>query len=419
MFLILFYIVLVIVRPQEYPAMVDFEVPILQIALVAALIAWLISGRKSYAEPQFALLSAFMLVILVSEVANGWFGGVLQECLVFGPVVVAFLILATSVTTQKRIQITMVVFVLCSSLLAIHGVLQKEEGIGWTGVGLIQDDGRIQYLGIFNDPNDLGLLFVAVLPMAFYLSSRGGLLGLARLFWLAAAALLLYGIYLTDSRGALLAVGLMFGVWVWLKRGLVTAILLGGLGLSGMMMLPSRLQELDSSEESAAGRLDAWYSGFQMFMSKPIFGVGAGLFTEHNFLTAHNSFVLVLAETGFVGFTIWLAFVVYCFRMMYALYRYDPKPTNPEAARSWANERAIGTTLLLTLCGLFCAAFFLSRTYVIILYFFAAMVVGEYSGASQRFPGLPVFRLGADATRIVVTSVGAIIALYLITRILL
>jgi hypothetical protein len=54
-------------------------------------------------------------------------------------------------------------------------------GVGWTGMGMIQD-GRIQYVGIFNDPNDLALLFVMVLPMALYLSSRGGWFGLKRLF---------------------------------------------------------------------------------------------------------------------------------------------------------------------------------------------------------------------------------------------
>ncbi|HKE49011.1 MAG TPA: O-antigen ligase family protein [Rhodanobacteraceae bacterium] len=418
MLFILIYIVLVIVRPQEYPGVAEMQLPILPIALVLALLAWLIAGRKNFAEPQFPLIGAFLLVMMFSQVVNGWSGGALQQFIQFGPAVAAFVIIANTATTQRRVMVVMAVFVLCSCVLAVHGVEQKAAGIGWTGMPLVQD-GRIQYVGIFSDPNDLGLLFVAVLPMALYLSSRGGLLGLLRLFWLAAAALLLYGIYLTNSRGALLAVGALLGAWLWQKRGLVTAVVIGGAGLAGMMMLPSRLQELDASESSAAGRVDAWYEGIQMFVSQPLFGVGAGNFTEHNYLTAHNSFVLALAETGFIGFAIWLAFVGYCFRMMLVLYRHKPELADAAATASWTTERALALTLLMSLVGFFTAAFFLSRTYVIILYFIAALVVAEYAGASRRFAGLPVFRLTQDAGRWFVIAAGGVVALFVITRVLL
>ncbi len=63
----------------------------------------------------------------------------------------------------------MAVIVMCSVVLAVHGIEQARSGIGWTGVP-IGEDGRIQYVGIFNDPNDLGLLFVAALPMSVLLS---------------------------------------------------------------------------------------------------------------------------------------------------------------------------------------------------------------------------------------------------------
>jgi O-antigen ligase len=304
-------------------------------------------------------------------------------------------------------------------VLAVHGVEQKANGIGWTGMPLVQEDGRIQYVGIFSDPNDLGLLFVATLPMAMYLSGRGGMLGLARLFWLAIAGLLVYGIYLTNSRGAMLAVGAIIGVWLWLRRGLVIAAVVCGAGLAGMMMLPTRLQELDAGEESAAGRIDAWYVGIHLFTSQPLFGVGAGQFTEHNYLTAHNSFVLALAETGFIGFTIWLGFVVYCFRMMFAIVRYKPVLQTDEEAELWSTESKLGMTLLLSLCGLFTAAFFLSRTYVIVLYLLAAVVVAEYAGAQNRFPDLPTFRIGRDVMRLLMTSAVGVVALFVITRVLL
>ena len=192
-FLTLLYVALVIVRPQEYPGMVELNLPILSLSLVAALLAWMMTPEKRFSEPQYALLGAFLLVCMVSEITNGWFGGAIWQFTQFGPTVAAFVILANVTNTRKRVVIVMATFVLCSAVLAIHGIDQVENGVGWTGMTLSQEDeeggGRIQYVGIFNDPNDLGLLFVCDVPMAFYLSTRGGFAGLCRLFWLAAGGL--------------------------------------------------------------------------------------------------------------------------------------------------------------------------------------------------------------------------------------
>ena len=416
MFLLsLIYLALTIIRPQDYlPGLVG--VPLLSVVLVLALVGWLASSGKTFAAPQFLILPAFLLVAMMSQVTNGWAGGALDEFLEFGPAVIIFFVLAAACTTQRRVNIAMATFVLCAIVLALHGVEQAQTGVGWTGIALGEDN-RIQYVGIFNDPNDLGLLFVATLPMAFFLSRRGGFLG--RLFWLAAAALLLYGVYLTNSRGAFLAVLMIGGVYVWHHRGMVTAGVLGVAGLTVMKLLSSRMQELDPEESSAFGRVDAWYAGLEMFRSSPLFGVGAGNFTEHNDLTAHNSFVLVLAETGFLGFTLWLAFVCYGFMMMRAVLHYTPEPSAAVVAGDWQSERRLAMTLLLSLCGLYAAAFFLSRSYTVVLYLQAAIVVGYYVGARRRFPGLPAVNLSSGGWRWVPIALGSIVAMHVMVAVLL
>src|SRR5690606_21775220 len=121
------------------------------------------------------------------------------------------------------------------------------------------------------------------------------------------------------SRGTLLALVVMLGVYAWRRHGLVPAGVLGVAALAGLMLLPSRLQDMEVSEDSAMGRVDAWYEGLQMFFADPVFGIGAGGYSDLNQLTAHNSFVLVLTETGFIGFMLWIAFVGYGFRMLLAV----------------------------------------------------------------------------------------------------
>lgn len=414
--LIILYLILTIIRPQEYMA-VFTGIPILPVVLISAFLCWLISSAKTFAAPQFVILPIFLLILMISVVVNGWFGGALDQLEKFGPIMIAFFVLATSCNTQRRVIITMVVFVLCSVVLVAHGIGQARDGVGWTGVP-ISEDGRIQYVGIFNDPNDLGLLFASTLPMAIFLSTLRGML--LRLFWLACAALLFYGTYLTNSRGALLAVLVVAGVYVWYRRGFITAGTLGVVGLACMKLMSSRMQDLDPDEESAFGRVDAWYSGLHMFLSHPVFGVGAGNFTEYNDLTAHNSFVLVLAETGFVGYMLWLAFVGYSFWMMLTVLRYKPDGIDdPARAKAWQSEQRMALTLLLSLCGLFSAAFFLSRSYTVVMYLIAAMVVGYYVSARQRFPGLRLFTLTDNVGRWFTATAGSIAGFFVLVAILL
>lgn len=425
--LMLLYLALLIIRPQDYPALVESPGPPLQaLTLLSAAGMWVVSTRKSFDAPQYLLIAAFLAVAMVSKVTNGWLGGALYVFAAFMPTLMTFVVLANAVDTRERIETVMALLTICASVLALHGVEQAITGIGWTGQGLSQGT-RIQYVGIFNDPNDLGLLFVMCLPMAFYLSGRGGMMGLRRLFWLALAGLLLYGCYLTNSRGTMLAVLALLGVYTWRKYGLFLAGTLGSAALAGMMALSSRMQELDVSEESAMGRVESWYEGVQMFLSHPLFGVGAGGYSDVYKLTAHNSFVLVLAEMGFIGFTIFLAIVVYCFRMTLAPVRrgdemIDDVPLDvPDdvALAQWRTDRALTFSLLLSLCGFFTSAFFLSRSYVVILYVLVALVVANYTRLRREYPSLPVLSLEKDLFRWPVYGLAGVVALYTMVKVLL
>ena len=422
------YLLLVLIRPQDYPEFqAEDMLPWQQLALLGAALFWLASSRKNQSTPQHMLLLVFLPVLMMSSIANGWMGGALVQLEKFGPVVLAFCVLSATLTSPRRVRLVMATFALCAAVLSLHGIEQAELGTGWTGVELSQGT-RIQYVGIFNDPNDLGMLFVTCVPMAVYLAYSGHAGLLRKVFWLAAAGVLVYGIYLTDSRGTLLALLAALGGYIWLRRGIVPATVLGAVALAGMMMLPSRMQELDASEASAAGRVDAWYEGIHMFTANPVFGIGPENFADNNAnLTAHNSFVLVLAETGILGFTIWLAFVGYCFRMMYVVVRQRARvpgalpeaQPDPAVERQWHDDRAVTMALLLSLVAFFVAAFFLSRSYVIVLYLLAALVVGHYQELRRRWPSLPVFRLARDLWLWPAIAVAAVISLYVIVKVLL
>ena len=86
---------------------------------------------------------------------------------------------------------------------------------------------------------------------------------------------------------------------------------------------------------------------------------------------------------------------------------------------AWSTERQMALTLLLSLCGLFAAAFFLSRSYMVVLYLIAAMVAGYYVGARRRWPELPMFRLSEGGWRWVPTGACSVFALFVLVAFLL
>ncbi len=416
-FFVLLYLILTIIRPQDYlPAVAALQA--MPVTLGLAFACWLGSSSRTFAAPHFVLLPILLLALMVSQVVNGWAGGAIFVLTRFGPVLISFAVLAAAMTTRRRVVITMAVIALCAMVLALHGVEQATTGMGWTGMPLGNDD-RIQYVGIFNDPNDLGLLFVIALPMSLYLSAHVGIFG--RIFWFAGALLLLYGVYLTKSRGTQLAVLVMGAVYLWRRRGAFTAGALSAAGLAVLTTLPStRMGDLGVDEPSAFGRVDAWYAGLHMFLARPVFGIGAGNFTNYNDLTAHNSLILVLAETGFFGYTVWLAFVGYCFWMMVAILRHRLEPdSTPRQVIECQREQTLTLTLLLALCGFFSAAFFLSRSYTILLYLLTAVVVGYYVGARRRMPSLPRFRLADRGWRWLPISVASIAGLFVMVTLML
>src|SRR5699024_69997 len=123
--LILVYLVMTVIRPQDYmPAMAQF--PLMPVALILAFCGWLLSNGKTFGTPQILILPTFLLAMMLSQVAAGWPGGAMLQAETFGPSVLAFLVLVTAVSqSRERVRMAMMVLVLCTFVLALHGVDQS------------------------------------------------------------------------------------------------------------------------------------------------------------------------------------------------------------------------------------------------------------------------------------------------------
>ena len=255
---------------------------------------------------------------------------------------------------------------------------------------------RLRALGFLNDPNDFAQALVALLPIAF-LAWRPRSPFRILLLVLVPTAVMLWAVWLTRSRGGLIA---LFGLcWFAVSERLTPrwGSLMRWLGSFGLLIVLIVFFR-SGADGSAMGRLEAWSAGLQMLKGSPVWGVGFGTFGEEHELVAHNSFVHCFAELGLVGYFLWLGAII---ATLWSLDRIRQTPdVDPDAVR-WA------TALRASLVAFLIGALFLSRTYSVTLYFIlglATALAGAVSTAPSEF-SMPLFKLAVRTASVLVVSI--------------
>ncbi|MES2098559.1 MAG: O-antigen ligase family protein [Pseudomonadota bacterium] len=416
-FYLLAYLAVLYIRPHEFvPFFMGW--PVLPILLMLAFLFWLMRQPKNFEAPQFRLMPVLTLAMMLSLVFTGWIGGGLAVLSEFAPVVMLFYMVATSTDSLQRVRQIFLVLSVSVTVLSWHGIDQIEKGIGWTGAELSQGS-RITYLGFLNDPNDLAMALVMILPMILHLGHGAG--RIVRWITYAAAGAVAYAVYLTNSRGSVLAMGAMVFLYGILRYGVLKSVLVIPVLLIPLIAFgPSRMAEMSADEDSAEGRIEAWYEGVQLLIMRPLFGVGKGQFADYHGLTAHNSFVLAFAELGLVGYFVWLSNIVISWLMLQRIVRSEALvDASPEALSQWEETRGAARTLWYGYVAGLVSAFFLSRSYVVILYLHIALIVAVFQMARAQRPDLPPIGWLERWGQMLALTLGSVVGLWLLTRVLL
>jgi putative inorganic carbon (hco3(-)) transporter len=314
------YIVLTIISPEQFGR----EWASYHVLLYLAGITALTSLPESLTQPhlkssiQTYLLIGFVVAIGLSQVANKWFGGALQSWLVFLPSAAVYFFVVANVTTVRRLRIVTLAAVSSCLVLVVEALCGYYGGfLGDTFVlkmGIYSNDQivgqilRLRGVSFLSDPNDFAQMLLIALPLIFIAWRQGRFLANS-LCVLGPAALLLWAVYLTHSRGALIGLGVLGLVAARKRLGTTASVVLASVLAIALLALDFTGGRGISASEGA-DRLTAWATGLELFKHSPIFGIGFGNFTDFNEITAHNSIVLCLAELGLVGATVWLALFV-------------------------------------------------------------------------------------------------------------
>ncbi|MGB1222289.1 MAG: hypothetical protein ACPG43_12145, partial [Alcanivoracaceae bacterium] len=260
--LLCLYTLFLLLRPQDFIEPLH-GTPLMSIFLGGAMLLTLMRRDFGLRDvPSWALL--FLLAVMVlSSAANGWLGGGVTIVREFGPVVATYLVYSHQLREPGRLGRLCLLVVACTTVMVVHSVQQLETGIGWSGARVVEGN-RVTWVGIFNDPNDLGLMFLVAIPMIL-MRARLAASAFMRFCWYGLALFHVYGIYLTHSRGAVLTLLLLVAVAGYRRYGMARSAVAALLASPVMYMVLSGMRSINAEEESAAGRIEAWYTGIQLF----------------------------------------------------------------------------------------------------------------------------------------------------------
>ena len=319
--LTILYIVATIISPEQFGKEWASYHALTYLAGITALASLpsLMAYKYWRLSVQTFLLVAFIAAIALSQVAHGWLGGVLEGWRMFLPSAAVFFFIMVNVTTVRRLKIVTMaavascLFVSVEALCGYYAGYRGEMFVFRNNIYSAQDEvigqlTRIRGAGFLSDPNDLAQILLIALPLVFLAWRRGRVISNCGLVLLP-AVMLLWTTYLTHSRGGLIALTAVALMAARKKLGTTTSVVLAAGLILGMLALDFTGGRGISAADGA-DRLEAWATGLEMFKSAPIFGVGFNGFTDLYEITAHNSFVLCLAELGLLGSTLWLALLV-------------------------------------------------------------------------------------------------------------
>jgi O-antigen ligase len=302
----------------------------------------------------------------------------------YAPNILLLPIAYTAVRTRRDLALVLGAIVVGAVFAASFGILQPPDP------NLIEESSRAT--GTVGDPNELAAFLLVGLALAAGFALGRGRSPAVRLAAGLAVPLCAAGIFLSLSRGGLVALGALLvagtvfaGRWRIAITLILLAVVAGGvLYFTQLAPLPAR--ERVTSTNGGTGRSDLWTVGLRMVKAHPVTGVGVGNFqavsanyalqpgviTRADFIfssapkVTHNTYLEIMSETGIPGFLLFMAAIVSC--LACAL----------RAARIWVARadpmmEALARGVFLGLFGMLVADFFISDMYTKLLWVMLAL----------------------------------------------
>ena len=303
-----------------WPESADLR-PMLVASAVALIVGLLrksdFKRSEAWSHPVFVWLMIFMILQVISV----YYGGIysmfeeLTYWYIYPMFVVISVLLLSNVKSMTRYVLGMIVG---GMVVVVYGIYSVPAWGGYIG------SGRAGAYGMYENHNDYTFIIVQIMPFIFMYARTTKNTALQVL--LAVCFLLCgIGIFMSLSRGGVLALALqlllialigMDGKRRFLFVPFIVVAAIGAIGYQWAMRAEN--QSNYTAEDAEAGRLELWKTGLIMALKHPLLGTGSRRFSEyaHEYYdlshdmrgkVSHNTYVEVLAGSGFSGLGAFLA----------------------------------------------------------------------------------------------------------------
>ncbi len=381
-----FFMSLLILRPWEF--LPDNELALalpktFAVLSLASLAVHMLLQRKFVLlwNESFLLFCAYLSWLVIASLLSGNMDdGLPYISEHFTPSFVLCLLAVNCLRRPADIPIVLRTLILSASGLILCAIYMTEAHPQISPDGIV----RLASIGLLGNANDLAAIIALTLPFCLSSLFKSQKALLPAVFYSTQAGILIYGLILTQSRGAILALivsGLTYLFFctrmkIWRKIPLIILFAFAPILLSQLIQRDG--EELAGSTSS---RMNYVIAGMRMLKAHPLFGVGVGKYPKQYELytpsfyewgerTAHSSWVLAFSESGLIG---GLLFSLLFLSVLTQVWR----------------VRFLQPVLLCSLLSYLTAISFLSHTYLFLPYLLYGLVIAAARNCSVAQPELP------------------------------
>ena len=441
-----------------FGSLAEYRIELILAAVIAIVSIPALSGSSVGKTAQTpALIGLAFATFMSMLVGASWAGGGVTAVLLFIPNAFAYLLVVLHCNTKRKLQIVILMMLFVCLFVIGQGAVELHQGLpqGLAARDVNMDNSyfmgmsneqrqwfyRLRGMGQINDPNDFAQLIVCVLPLMFFFwQKRKSVQNFV--FVLVPVGILLWGAFLTHSRGSILALMAVLIVALRKKIGTVPSILLAAILFAGSSAV-GYTGGRDISTSAGEDRTELWGDGLQLLKSHPLFGIGFGNMADAIGKTAHNTIVVCAAELGLTGLFFWSMFLFPSLRDAFAVAwpknliekrpvvlsdtSFPLPPPGGGAISGGAmssgaipNEdeiRKLARLLVLSFTGFLVTGWFLSRAFVLTLFLLGGLTEVTFQMALQRGMVSPRLPFGRILRYSGVMAIGFILVMWITLRI--
>ena len=411
---ILYFITNYLTPTNIFGSFAAYRVELILAALIFFVSLPALAGSLIWKTPQTLALVGLALAIFMSvAIGAHWIGGGQSAFLLFIPNAFAYFLVCLHCNSKKKLQVVVSMMLFVCLFVIAQGSIELHHGLPTRVadqpadidssyfIGTSNNAGqlvhRLRGMGEIHDPNDFAQLIACVLPLVFiFWRPKKTLKNIV--FVILPVCALLYGAYLTHSRGGLLALLAVVVVAARRRIGTVPAlVLVGALFVASMALHFTGGRDI--SADAGEDRTALWGESMQLLKSHPLFGVGFGNLPDYLGHTAHNTVMVCAAELGLFGLYFWSLFLFPTVRDALAIASPEkvsegdaivpdeapfPEVSRKIEALDKAEINRLGQLMVVSFTGFLVAGWFLSRAFVTTLFLLGGMTEVIFEMALRR-----------------------------------